>query len=180
MKIYLSLALLLLITSLSFGQRKITESELTYIHTQIEKDAVKLRDSLNLKKDEFTTEYETEIKVDIFKINELRKRKIEIDWSTAAMSNSVYEEEKGYDKLLNKYYSILKKKLSAEDRKVLTESQINWIKFRDSERKLSSVISYEQYSGGGTIQSNIRAGKFCEITEKRLLEIINYINRIVE
>ncbi|KJD33203.1 hypothetical protein PW52_14235 [Tamlana sedimentorum] len=180
MKSYLSLTLFLLIFSFSFGQRKLTESELINIQTQIEKDAVKLKDSLNSNKDEFTTEYEIEIKIDLYKVNELRKRKIEIDWSTAGMSNAVYQEEKGYDKLLNKYYSILKNKLSTEDRKALTESQRNWIKFRDSERKLSSIISYDQYSGGGTIQSNIRAGKFCEITEQRLIEIIGYINRIVE
>ncbi|MCC1484786.1 lysozyme inhibitor LprI family protein [Winogradskyella immobilis] len=180
MKIYLPLALFLLIISFSFGQREISESELITIHSQIEKDAVKLRDSLTINKDEFTTKYGIEIKVDIFKVKELRKRKIEINWSSKGMSNAVYEEEKNYDKLLNKYYSILKSKLSVEDGKTLAESQRNWIKFRDTERKLSSIISNEKYSGGGTIQSNIRAGKFCEITEQRLLEIISYINRIIE
>ena len=78
------------------------------------------------------------------------------------MTNAVYELEKGYDKLLNKYYKILYAKLKPEDKEEFKKSQSNWIKFRDSERIMIGIVSQDEYSGGGTIQSILKASRICE------------------
>ena len=147
---------------------------------QIESDVLKLQDSLLSVEQIVEQPYWVDINCDLYRVRELRSRRIDIDWSTAGMTKAVFDEEKGYDELLNKYYKLLKSKLSIEDQTELLNSQRNWLKFRDSERKVNGLLCNEEYSGGGSIQSNIRAGKYCSITEQRLTEIIGYLNRIVE
>ena len=172
--------MVLQITLWSYGQRQISNIELRKIKAKIEKDAMHYKDSLNERKDVFTSNYEIEFKCDAYKVRELRKRRISIDWTTVGMSKAVYDEERAYDSLLNKYYQVLLSKLTAEDQLKLRESQRNWLKFRDSERELNGIISKDEYSGGGTIQSNLRAAGYCEITEKRLFEIVAYLEWIME
>lgn len=179
MRVSILTFVLALTSSVLFSQKKISDEVLNRLKTEITQEANKLKDSLAKEADEFTSEIAIDFKYDIFQIIELRKRRMEIDYSTAGMSAAIYEEEKGYDKLLNKYYAILKKKLSKEDQLILKQSQLNWLRFRDSERKLNGLITHEYYSGGGSIQSNIRAGKFCEITRRRLFEIVAYLDRFI-
>lgn len=37
----------------------------------------------------------------------------------------------------------------------------------------------DEYSGGGTIQSNIRAGSYCHLVASRTIEIFDYYNGII-
>ena len=84
----------------------------------------------------------------------------------------------GYDKLMNKYYNKLLKIFNPEDKKVLIEAQKSWIKFRDAETKLIWTMTNEEYSGGGTIQSNIAAAAYSDIVVKRTEYIFSYYNNI--
>ncbi len=42
------------------------------------------------------------------------------------------------------------------------------------------IVSQNEYSGGGTIQSNLRASRICEITSKRVFEIKEHIDQFIE
>lgn len=161
------------------AQRKINKADIIKINTEIENEVLKLNDSL-IKADKYIKPFNLEFKSDIYKIEKLADKKISIDYSTAVMTDAVYELEKGYDKLLNKYYKILYSKLKTEDKEKLKISQKNWIKFRDSERIMIGIVSQNEYSGGGTIQSNLRASRICEITSKRVFEIKKHIDQFIE
>ena len=71
-------------------------------------------------------------------------------------------------------------KLHENDREALTETQRNWIKFRNSEKTLNLVISMPQYSGGGTMHRLTVADENLQITKQRVLEIYNHICRFFE
>lgn len=176
---YLFFLYFLSFSSILNAQRKINEKDILKIKTEIETEISIFKDSLN-NSEKNLKPIDLEFKTDIYKIEKLAEKKISINYSTIGMSNTVFELEKNYDKLLNKYYKILAEKLNYEDKEKLKKSQKNWLKFRDSERILVGIISKTQYSGGGTIQSNIRAGKICDITKKRVYEIKEYIDQFIE
>lgn len=115
---------------------------------------------------------------DTFLVHGIYSHQLEVDQTTFGMARATYDYETGYDKLLNKYYGLLLKKLTKEDQALLKESQRNWIKFRDSERKISSKLVEDQYSGGGTIQQLIYSSWYAEFTKKRVEELVDYLMRI--
>lgn len=115
---------------------------------------------------------------DTFLLNGLFSMQADADQTTYGMNRAAYDYETGLDALLNKYYALLLKKLTKEDRELLRESQRNWIKFRDSERKLSGTLTMDVYTGGGTIHSLFHSSRYFEITRKRLFEIVDYLERI--
>lgn len=75
---------------------------------------------------------------------------------------------------------MLKKLVNEADKKVLKQSQRNWIAFRDAERVLSSMLTGERYSGGGTIQQIIYSNRSAQATQKRVNELMDYLTRLVE
>jgi len=81
---------------------------------------------------------------------------------------------------LNKYYLILINKLAAPDKEALKQTQRQWIVFRDSEKKLSGILSGDMYTGGGTMQNIIYADEVMQLTKKRVIEIFNHISRITQ
>ncbi|WP_291143123.1 lysozyme inhibitor LprI family protein [Flavobacterium sp. UBA7680] len=105
---------------------------------------------------------------------------MDIDYSTAGMNITVDELTTGYDKLMNKYYNKLMKSLKPEDKKVLITAQKVWLAFRDSEIKLIGTMTEDQYSGGGTMQSNIRMGQYSSLVVERTIDIFHYYNGIVK
>ncbi|MDX6180532.1 lysozyme inhibitor LprI family protein [Flavobacterium sp. Fl-77] len=176
--------ILVFIYQFGFAQspKEISENDLKKCHLEIEKEVVKLRKELNAEEylSDFDKQITVDFKIDTLRIEKLLSKKIEIDYSTSGMVNASYEAEIEYDKLLNKYYQILAKKLDPADKEILKQSQKNWIAFRDSERKFNSAISKDQYSGGGTMQRIIVASGYLEITRKRLFEIVDYLNKLSE
>ena len=162
--------------------KEITEADLKKLQQEIEKEVVKVRKQLTAK--EYSSDFDKQItvdfKIDTLRIEKLFSKKLEIDYSTAGMVNASYEAEIEYDKLLNKYYQILIKKLDPVDKEIFRKSQKNWIAFRDSERKFNSAISKDEYSGGGTMQRIIVASGYLEITKKRLFEIVDYLNKFYQ
>ena len=126
---------------------------------------------------DFDKQVSIDFQIDTFLIERLLSKRISIDYSTAGMTKAAYDAEIEYDKLLNKYYQILLKKLNDSDKDILKLSQRNWIQYRDSERKLNSEIAKDEYSGGGTMQRIIVASGYTEITKKRVIELYNYLSR---
>ena len=110
---------------------------------EIQKESIKLRQEL-LKKgylSDFDKQVSIDFQIDTFVIEKLLSKRISIDYSTAGMTKATYDSEIEYDKLLNKYYQILIKKLNDSDKEILKQSQRNWIQYRDSERKLNNEIA---------------------------------------
>ena len=176
--------LLMIVAKIGYAQspKEISDSDLVRYKQEILQNALTLKQEL-LKKD-YLSEFEKQIiidfKIDTYLIEELLSKRISVDYSTAGMTNATYDAEVEYDKLLNKYFQLLLKKLKDSDKEILKQTQRNWIQYRDSERKLNIIISKDEYSGGGTIQSNIVAGGYLEITKKRVIELYDYLTRFNE
>lgn len=168
--------ILLLIFSLfyldTFAQ--ISEQDLKNIKSKIETESTTLKATLTKNSsDAFFVQFQ----IDTFKIERLLELKINHDYSTIGMIEATNEAEKEYDLLLNKYYKLLLNKLEPNDKVILQEAQRNWIKFRDSERALITLLSDEKYSGGGTIQGLIDADSYLGITRERVIEIKNHLTK---
>ena len=179
-KIQIIFALILFQVS-SFGQtddKPIISDEMELkFKAEIEKQVPALKSEL-LKQEK--SKEEIEFSLDTFRINQLVLKRMDIDFTTQGMNYTVRQQATSYDKLLNKYYNRLLTKLDAEARKILITAQKSWISFRDSEIKLIWLLSESQYSGGGTIQTNIATDKCVQLTIQRTLVIFNYYLTIVE
>ena len=83
---------------------------------------------------------ESEFAADTARVEQANRDLLDKDYSTLGMLNATIEYEKQYDILLNKYYKLLYRSLNIEGQKALKASQMNWIKFRDSEKNLISEM----------------------------------------
>ena len=178
MKNLLLLTILCFLGNIAFGQnnpKEISPEILKKITSEVEIQIPKLK--LKLSKEEFN-EDEIEFKIDTFRIESIASKRMEIDYSTTGMNISVSELTAAYDKLMNKYYNKLMKLLKPEDKKVLISAQKAWLTFRDAELNLIGTMTDEKYSGGGTIQSNIRVGLYSSLVTERAIKIFNYYNGI--
>jgi len=91
------------------------------------------------------------------------------DDSTANQRNCTISAQQSWDKVLNKHYLSLSKKLSTTGKKELLETQRNWILFRDSEFKLINKYYFEVKKG--TIFQVIAENKKLEIIKERALQL---------
>nr|WP_199003465.1 lysozyme inhibitor LprI family protein [Flavobacterium sp. ASV13] len=180
MKHFFLSIILCFLGNIALGQnspKEISPEILKKIKAEVEAQVPKLK--LKLKKQELNPD-EIEFKIDTFRIETIASKRMEIDYSTTGMNITVDELTVGYDKLLNKYYGKLMKSLKAEDKKVLITAQKAWLVFRDAEINLIGTMTADQYSGGGTMQSNIRMGQYSSLVIKRTIDIFNYYNRILK
>jgi uncharacterized protein YecT (DUF1311 family) len=178
MKNILLLTFLCFLGNIAFGQnnpKEISPEILKKITSEVETQIPKLK--LKLSKEELNAD-EIEFKIDTFRIESIASKRMEIDYSTTGMNISVSELTAAYDKLMNKYYNKLMKLLKPEDKKVLISAQKAWLTFRDAELNLIGTMTDEKYSGGGTIQSNIRVGSYSSLVTERTIKIFNYYNGI--
>jgi uncharacterized protein YecT (DUF1311 family) len=161
---------------------QITDSLMSKLKLEVQKETEIFRQQL--KKKENLTDFDLKVGIefdcDTFKIERLIAKRISLDYSTSGMVEAAYDAEAEYDKLLNKYYKLLLKKLSSLDKEVLIQSQRNWIQLRDSESKLQNTLSKEEYSGGGTIQRVIIATEYLEMTKRRVVVLYNYLGAFSE
>lgn len=109
----------------------------------------------------------------------IMEKKVAIDYTTYGMNKAAGEHADGYDKLMNLYYNKLLKLLSSEDKKILIKAQKAWLAFRDAEGEMITMMMKEEYSGGGTIQTNIATGNYSSMIIQRTEEIFNYYNTIL-
>jgi len=178
MKKLLVTIIIIISAKVSFCQypKEISPQLMQKIKTEIEKQIPAFKKSLSKQN---LTEKEIEFTLDTFRIEELCSKRIEIDYSTIGMNDAMDDREKEYDKLLNKYYNKLLNLLKNDDKKTLIKAQRAWLAYRDAEFDLIGTLTNDEYSGGGTIQSNIASGAHCEMVVKRTIEIYNYYNNII-
>jgi uncharacterized protein YecT (DUF1311 family) len=113
--------------------------------------------------------------LDTFRLNQSINQKMS-DYSNTLGSVTLLQEEIGsYDKLLNKYYQRLLKKINPSDRDILIEAQRSWLAYRDDEIKLLQLIREDEYSGGGTIQPIIFLDRKKELTKNRVFQLVEYL-----
>ena len=174
------LLLLLLSVTLANAQSEITNAKRIEIKAQVEKETNKLKDSLTKTNNGSDIPLDIEFKTDVYRVEKLADKKVGIDDSTSGMTTAIVELNNDYDKLLNKYYAILMKKLQPKDQEKLKIAQRNWVKFRDSEIQLIATVSKNEYSGGGTIQSNIMAGRISDLTKNRLYVIKEHLDQFID
>jgi uncharacterized protein YecT (DUF1311 family) len=174
------LASLTLLTQVCFAQsngpRELTPILLTKIKAEVEKETASLKLKL---KNKGLSSAEIEFSVDTFRIGRTVDKRMSVDYSTAGLNNTIYDQSQQYDKLLNKYYALLLKTLKPADKSVLITAQRAWIAYRNAESKLIGTTRKQEYSGGGTMQSNIYASANADLVIQRTLKIFNYYNDIV-
>lgn len=157
--------------------RELTPELLKKIEADAAKEATAYKKGL--KPDDNHSAEWIEFSADTFRIHRINDKRMDVDYSTQGMNETVMATAEAYDKLLNKYYNKLLKLLKPEDKPVLVAAQRAWIAYRDAERRLIGVTRKEVYSGGGTIQSNIYTGMYESLVEARAIEIFNYYDEII-
>lgn len=181
MKQLLILLSLFFVGHFAFGQndgpKEITPQILQKLKTDIEKQIPAFKQRLS--KQDLNAD-QIDFSLDTFRIEQLVLKRMELDYSTLGMNTTIEERTTSYDRLMNKYYSKLLKDLKPEDQKILINAQRAWLAYRDAEAKLIGALTKNEYSGGGTIQSNIAASSYSDLVVKRTIEIFNYYDGIVK
>lgn len=160
------------------SQEILTPEKLKKITAEADAEAVAYKKTL--KESDGQTAAWIDFSTDTFRINRISDKRMEVDFSTHGMNQTVMATTEAYDLLLNKYYNKLMGLLKGEDKKVLVAAQRAWLVFRDAEKKLIGVTRKEEYSGGGTIQSNIFTGLYASMIEERAIAIFNYYDEIIK
>ena len=174
------LSLMLLFSLFSFAQadpQEITPERLRKIKAEAEIETAEYMrklDTLELIHEEIVFKRET------YLLDLIREKKTDMDYTTYGMNKATSEWADGYDSLMNKYYNRLLKLLSPEDRKILIAAQKAWLTYRDAEGKLITMMMNDEYSGGGTIQSNIATNNYCLLIVERTNSIFNYYSTIIK
>ena len=110
-----------LLLSILLSCSVLAQNETENFQKEINKKAELLKQKLEAK--DYISDFEKQtvisFKVDTFKVEQMLSLSMENDYTTTGMVNTMYEAEKEYDKLLNKYYQILLKKLNEEDQETL-------------------------------------------------------------
>jgi len=176
---FLLLSFILCLHIVAFSQDndpvEVTPAMEKKIRQEVEKDVVKLRAELRQQK---RSELAIEFALDTFRVADFVGKYLKKDYTTAGMTTSGYEAAKQYDSLLNKYYKRLLAKLQPEDKKILIAAQKAWLSYRDSETKLVSTLSKDEYSGGGTVQQLTDMSMYQELIKNRLFAICDHLSRI--
>ena len=179
MKRFLFLTLLTFISSFTFGQTNKAPVEITPLMSQkIKADIEKQIPAFKQKISRKMNTDEIEFSLDTFRIEKICAKRMDIEYSTAGMNISVNELTAAYDQLMNKYYNKLLKLLKPKDKMVLVTAQKAWLVYRDAEAKLIGTMTKQEYSGGGTMQSNIATGSYSSIVVKRTIDIFHYYDAI--
>jgi uncharacterized protein YecT (DUF1311 family) len=116
----------------------------------------------------FSEEKEKKHPIDIW----LEKCMEKGDYTTDAMVSCGSQALDKWDKELNRIYKELIKKLSPEERELLKQSQLQWVKFRDAEFKFLDNL----YLGIGTMIPVMIMGEKLDIVSRRvkMLEAYNF------
>jgi uncharacterized protein YecT (DUF1311 family) len=155
----------------------ITQDVLNRINQQVENEIPAFKKSITAL--EFNND-QIEFAMDTFRIEQIVSKRMDVDYTTLGMNVTIDQQTNAYDKLINKYYGKLIKALKPDDKKVLITAEQSWMAYRDAENNLINVMSKDEYSGGGTIQSNIRMGAYSDLVIKRTIGIFNYYNNIIK
>ncbi|MCD8078937.1 MAG: DUF1311 domain-containing protein [Bacteroides sp.] len=82
---------------------------------------------------------------------------------------AAYKEEK-YDQLLNKYYRIVRDRLTPEHQQLFLNAQRTWLRYRDSEEEINKqLITSGTYTGGGTMWPLVSALRSVQMIKQRVV-----------
>ena len=160
----------------TFESPTITKTVLQKLTRNVDKEADIFKKSITIADN--NKEY-IDFSVDTFQIEQLARKRSELDYSNSDMNITIYQMRDSYDKLLNKYYKKLLAILKTDDKEILITAQRSWLLFRDNESKLIAVLKKTEYSGGGTIQRILPNGEYLDFLKERVIVLFNYyINTI--
>ena len=114
---------------------------------------------------------------DYLRIQKMTEKCMDANPSTQGMADCIIKEQEEWDKVLNKYYNLLKNELSDEGKTALQSAQREWIKMRDKEFAFIDQL-YHVETGGGTMYISIALSVKSEIVQKRALELKNYYQEL--
>ncbi len=146
------------------------------IPAKVNKEAWAYRQKL--KKIDGMDSMSVDFSVDTFKIERTMALQIEKRPSTQDMNAEMRDATDAYDKLLNNYYTKLMAKLKGADKQTLAKAEKAWLAFRDAEMGLIGVAGKPEYSGGGTIQTNIDNSTYYDLVKQRVTQIFNHYERV--
>ena len=175
MKAIFNFIILLIFTKTAIAQhadpREITKTDLINFNKIIDKEIPSLKKKLA---NDGYSEESIIFSLDTFRIHQIATLSMDINYTTIGMNDNINNLTIAYDKLMNKYYKKLLATLKGNDKNDLIKAQTSWLTFRNLEISLIYTLSKTEYSGGGTIQSNIAMGATSELTVKRTEDIFNY------
>lgn len=97
--------------------------------------------------------------------------------STDAMLKCTAIAYDAWDKEMNKYYSLLMKKLPVEQKSELLKAQKSWLSFRDNS---FTFINRSIREKQGTMYLNVASGERREIVKQRALQLKEYYSIVSE
>jgi len=97
------------------------------------------------------------------------------NYTTKAMTSCVLTATKQWDDELNKKYQELLPLLTKDQKKMMKNSQRQWINYRDSEMQFSNKLYTDMQ---GTMWIPISAETKLELTKQRTLELSGYITNL--
>ncbi len=160
----------------SKGPQQLSPTALAQIKSDVEKQVQVFKKQLDGKD---LSALEVGFTLDTFRIERTTSMKMNVDYSTAGMNQAMNEKAIAYDLLLNNYYKLLIGVLKPADKTALIAAQRAWLTFRNAEQKLITTLAKTEYSGGGTIQSNIIYGSYTDLVVKRTLAIFDYYKSLL-
>ena len=121
--------------------------------------------------------YSKEIKYIDFLIDSLMESPVHKNnpygFTTSGMNNSVDRGIEEYDKLLNKYYKLLKEELPDKKFIILRDSQRNWLKYRED-----YLLYHYNHLPNGTMYTNVFKGYEIGIIQERVDHLFNLYKNI--
>lgn len=102
---------------------------------------------------------------------------IEQNQTAAGMIECTNRAQERWDKELNKNYSLLISKLSADEKEKLKVAQRNWITYRDKEMEFARTMCVNIQ---GTMWRVVFADRQMEMTKQRALELKVYADNLTE
>lgn len=164
-----------LISLQCYGQSSIDSLMMIKLRAEVDAECLLLRDKMVKEGDHRGEPFIIEYVIDTLKIKNLQRKSHDIDYTTSGMYKATWLSYDEYDKLLNKYYKLLKNRLQPKDRKILQEAQRSWLKYRDKEIKLiATVYGYND----GTIQGLTRSAQMRRVVEDRVQYLFGYLLEI--
>ena len=106
-------------------------------------------------------------------IDQALERCIDKDGSTAGQVNCIDKAYGSWDKELNRVYNELMGMLDGPGKQALKTAQLEWIKYRDLEFKLTDSV-YDKLQG--TMFIPMRADHRMQIIRKRAIELQDYLD----
>lgn len=116
---------------------------------------------------------------DTFVVENLLRLQLEKESSTLGINKANLACSSEYEKLVEKYFSILQSKMLDEDKELLNSWQKDWKTLMDRERVLIGKLMQEPYSGGGSIHSIDYTKRLMNQQKSRLLLLIDYLTHII-